>query len=154
MENTDNYYVQPEGIWIIDEEKNTAFRMKGGIKVELPITTEILEEVKKQIEAEKYFNLFQDVKDKNEMIIGYLKMMLGDYYNYLSHHHQKEFLQQIQSISHLVDEKNSSYLQEISACLKKQNLDAFYDVTEEFQQYNQSYFNELNDTKQEGRHLS
>ena len=42
MENTDNYYVQPEGIWIIDEEKNTAFRMKGGIKVELPITTEIL----------------------------------------------------------------------------------------------------------------
>ena len=154
MENTDNYYVQPEGIWIIDEEKNTAFRMKGGIKVELPITTEILEEVKKQIEAEKYFNLFQDVKDKNEMIIGYLKMMLGDYYNYLSLHHQKEFLQQIQSISHLVDEKNSSYLQEISACLKKQNLDAFYDVTEEFQQYNQSYFNELNDTKQEGRHLS
>ncbi|MDY4997047.1 MAG: hypothetical protein SO108_05050 [Bacilli bacterium] len=154
MENTDNYYVQPEGIWIIDEEKNTAFRMKGGIKVELPITTEILEEVKKQIEAEKYFNLFQDVKDKNEMIIGYLKMMLGDYYNYLSHHHQKEFLQQIQSISHLVDDKNSSYLQEISACLKKQNLDAFYDVAEEFQQYNQSYFNGLNDTKQEGRHLS
>ena len=85
--------------------------MKGGIKVELPITTEILEEVKKQIEAEKYFNLFQDVKEKNEMIIGYLKMMLGDYYNYLSHHHQKEFLQQIQSISHLVDDKNSSYLQ-------------------------------------------
>lgn len=154
MKNTDNYYVQPEGIWIIDEEKNTAFRMKGGIKVELPITTEILEEVKKQIEAEKYFNLFQDVKDKNEMIIGYLKMMLGDYYNYLSHHHQKEFLQQIQSISHLVDDKNSSYLQEISACLKKQNLDAFYDVAEEFQQYNQSYFNGLNDTKQEGRHLS
>ena len=154
MENTDNYYVQPEGIWIIDEEKNTAFRMKGGIKVELPITTEILEEVKKQIEAEKYFNLFQDVKDKNEMIIGYLKMMLGDYYNYLSHHNQKEFLQQIQSISHLVDDKNSSYLQEISACLKKQNLDAFYDVNEEFQQYNQSYFNGLNDTKQEGRHLS
>lgn len=154
MENTDNYYVQPEGIWIIDEEKNTAFRMKGGIKVELPITTEILEEVKKQIEAEKYFNLFQDVKDKNEMIIGYLKMMLGDYYNYLSHHHQKEFLQQIQSISHLVDDKNSSYLQEISTCLKKQNLDAFYDVAEEFQQYNQSYFNGLNDTKQEGRHLS
>ncbi len=154
MENTDNYYVQPEGIWIIDEEKNTAFRMKGGIKVELPITTEILEEVKKQIEAEKYFNLFQDVKEKNEMIIGYLKMMLGDYYNYLSHHHQKEFLQQIQSISHLVDDKNSSYLQEISTCLKKQNLDAFYDVNEEFQQYNQSYFNGLNDTKQEGRHLS
>ena len=154
MENTDNYYVQPEGIWIIDEEKNTAFRMNSGIKVELPITTEILEEVKKQIEAEKYFNLFQDVKDKNEMIIGYLKMMLGDYYNYLSHHHQKEFLQQIQSISHLVDDKNSSYLQEISACLKKQNLDAFYDVAEEFQQYNQSYFNGLNDTKQEGRHLS
>ena len=154
MENTDNYYVQPEGIWIIDEKKNTAFRMKGGIKVELPITTEILEEVKKQLEAEKYFNLFQDVKDKNEMIIGYLKMMLEDYYNYLSHHHQKEFLQQIQSISHLVDDKNSSYLQEISACLKKQNLDAFYDVTEEFQQYNQSYFNGLNDTRQEGRHLS
>ena len=154
MENTDNYYVQPEGIWIIDEEKNTAFRMKGGIKVELPITTEILEEVKKQIEAEKYFNLFQDVKDKNEMIIGYLKMMLGDYYNYLSHHHQKEFLQQIQSIYHLVDDKNSSYLQEISTCLKQQKLDAFYDVAEEFQQYNQSYFNGLNDTKQEGRHLS
>ena len=36
MENTDNYYVQPEGIWIIDEEKNTAFRMSSsavGVKI-------------------------------------------------------------------------------------------------------------------------
>ena len=154
MANTSNYHVQPEGIWIIDEEKNTAFRMKGGVKIELPITTEILEEVKKQIEAEKYFNLFQVVKKQDEMIIGYLKMMLDDYYNYLSDDHQMEFLKHIQSISHLVDTKNSSYLQKICNCLDKQNLDDFLDITEEFQQYNQSYFNEMENTQQEGRHLS
>lgn len=154
MANTSNYHVQPEGIWVIDEEKNTAFRMKGGIKVELPITTEILEEVKKQIEAENYFNLFQEVKKQDGMIIGYLKLMLEDYYNYLSDNHQKEFLKYIQSIFHLVDDKNSSYLQKICTCLEKQNLDEFLDVTEEFQQYNQSYFNELTDAQHEGHHLS
>ena len=154
MANTSNYHVQPEGIWVIDEEKNTAFRMKGGVKIELPITTEILEEVKKQIEAEKYFNLFQEVKKQDEMIIGYLKMMLDDYYNYLSDDHQMEFLKHIQSISHLVDTKNSSYLQKICNCLDKQNLDDFLDITEEFQQYNQSYFNEMANTQQEGHHLS
>lgn len=154
MANTSNYHVQPEGIWVIDEEKNTAFRMKGGIKVELPITTEILEEVKKQIEAENYFNLFQEVKKQDGMIIGYLKLMLDDYYNYLSDNHQKEFLKYIQSIFHLVDDKNSSYLQKICTCLEKQNLDEFLDVTEAFQQYNQSYFNELTDVQHEGHHLS
>ncbi|MDD5826951.1 MAG: hypothetical protein PUD25_04205 [Bacilli bacterium] len=154
MANTSNYHVQPEGIWVIDEEKNTAFRMKGGIKVELPITTEILEEVKKQIEAENYFNLFQEVKKQDGMIIGYLKLMLEDYYNYLSDNHQKEFLKYIQSIFHLVDDKNSSYLQKICTCLEKQNLDEFLDVTEAFQQYNQSYFNELTDAQHEGHHLS
>ena len=154
MANTSNYHVQPEGIWVIDEEKNTAFRMKGGIKVELPITTEILEEVKKQIEAENYFNLFQEVKKQDGMIIGYLKLMLEDYYNYLSDNHQKEFLKYIQSIFHLVDDKNSSYLQKICTCLEKQNLDEFLYVTEAFQQYNQSYFNELTDAQHEGHHLS
>lgn len=154
MANTSNYHVQPEGIWVIDEEKNTAFRMKGGIKVELPITTEILEEVKKQIEAENFFNLFQEVKKQDGMIIGYLKLMLEDYYNYLSDNHQKEFLKYIQSIFHLVDDKNSSYLQKICTCLEKQNLDEFLDVTEAFQQYNQSYFNELTDAQHEGHHLS
>ena len=154
MANTSNYHVQPEGIWVMDEEKNTAFRMKGGIKVELPITTEILEEVKKQIEAENYFNLFQEVKKQDGMIIGYLKLMLEEYYNYLSDNHQKEFLKYIQSIFHLVDDKNSSYLQKICTCLEKQNLDEFLDVTEAFQQYNQSYFNELTDAQHEGHHLS
>ena len=81
-------------------------------------------------------------------------MMLDDYYNYLSDDHQMEFLKHIQSISHLVDTKNSSYLQKICNCLDKQNLDDFLDITEEFQQYNQSYFNEMENMQQEGRHLS
>lgn len=156
MENTNNYRVQPEGVWIIDGEKNIAFRIKGGLKVEIPNpmnSPEILEEIKKQNEAESYFKLFPEVSMHNEMIIGYLNFMLDDYYNHLCVEHQKEFLKYIQSISHLFEDKNSFYLQRICTCLKKNNLDEFFDTKEAFQLYNQSYFSEMSNTKEECHHL-
>ena len=76
MGNMNIYHNQPEGIWIINEEENGAFRIMNGEKsVDFPITSEILATVKKQIEASKYFSLFLGVDIKNEMMIGYLYFM-------------------------------------------------------------------------------
>ena len=67
MENRSNYHVQPEGVWIFNEEKGTMYRIKNGIKIEIPydIQMENIGEkqfdriMQQQEEAEKYFYLFQ-----------------------------------------------------------------------------------------------
>lgn len=158
MEFMTNYQSQPEGIWIINEEANTAYRIQNGVKgIERPVTTEILSEIKKQIEAEKYFQLFEKLDIQDDKMIGYLNFMLDDYYNYLSLDNQKKFMSKMHIIpdSNFIDVQNAFYIQKLCANLEKKDIDSFYDSLEEFQEYNQPYFEKiLTSQSEEVRHLS
>ncbi len=158
MENRSNYHVQPngEGLWIINELSNTAYRTTGEKRIEVPITKEILEEIKRQVEAEQYFQLFQKVNIQDDKIIGYLNFMLDDYYHYLSTDNQEKFRKKMQLIpeSNVVDVQNAFYIQKIYHNLEEKDIHRFCDSLEEFQQYNQNYFQQiLENTSLENQHL-
>ena len=157
MGNMNIYHNQPEGIWIINEEENGAFRIMNGEKsVDFPITSEILATVKKQIEASKYFSLFLGVDIKNEMMIGYLYFMLDDYYNYLSVEEQQNFLKRVKMISEsdYVDMMNASYLKNIYTNLLENNLEEFDYSFEQFRAYNSTNFEQILHANSEKEHYS
>ncbi len=146
MENRSNYHVQPEGVWIFNEEKGTMYRTKNGIKIEIPydIQMENIGEkqfdriMKQQEEAEKYFYLFQKSDVQDSRMLDTLYFMLDDYYNFLNTDNQKSFIEKMSLISKsgFVDEQNSSYLQNFCTTLSQDSYDDFYHIFDEFKNYN------------------
>ena len=78
MEN-DVAYEYPQGVWCINEDNpNQVLRVTGNKTVIIPQTPEILEEIKKQIEAIKLFKGFKMVNPEDENIIAYLNIIFED----------------------------------------------------------------------------
>lgn len=91
------------GLWYINNENNKTYRIcdKCQFMRELPITEEIITEIKKQEEAAKIFNAFQLVDDNDENIINYLELILEDYINYLNKNDFSKLIKRIKKLEKL-----------------------------------------------------
>lgn len=140
--NQTNKY--PENIWYIvyDETNNNmmAQRTSNGITITVPATKEILEEIKKQMEAHKIFNAFQKKNVNDEHIIGYLNLILDDYINHLDTNSINNLIAKMKQISEVVDYQNTTYITQLITNLAQNNTDDFYETLEQFQSHNASYF--------------
>jgi len=142
--NQTNKY--PQGIWHINENnENEASKTFNGKTITVPLTTEILEEMKRQIEADKIFKAFQQVSNENEHIIGYLNLILDDYINFLDQNNLMLLINKMKQIevTDYIDSQNSFYVNQLRTSLEIQNIDNFYEILEQFQAHNAPYFAKL-----------
>ena len=154
MENTLTYEY-PQGIWCIDKDaQNIALKFSGNKTIRVPATKEILETIKKQIEANKIFTSFKQLNPEDENIIGYLNLILDDYVNYLDYNNLNDLASIMKQIkqSNKIDLQNATFIEMLRINLetrikleksnqeKSDNLDSFYNIFEQFQTYNKSYF--------------
>ena len=153
MEN-DVTYEYPQWVWCIDEDnQNQALRVTGNKTVIIPKTPEILEEIKKQIEAIKLFKGFKMVNPEDENIIAYLNIIFEDCINHLDLDSQTALINKMKQIeeSKNIDIQNASYIQQIRTNLeqrivltinnqeKEENINVFETLKEQFQTYNTLY---------------
>lgn len=133
----------PQGVWCIDKNnQNMAFRISNDTTLTIPLNTEILEEMKKQLEASKVFNAFQQVSLDNVHIIGYLNLILDDYVNFLDKDSLTKLLTKMKQIeeTNYLDPQNATYINHLRTSLEIDNIENFYDALEQFQSYNSEYF--------------
>lgn len=146
----------PQGIWCLDKEnENMAVKIVNATKtIKVPVTTEILEEIKKQIEAEKLFIAFCQLNNEDENIIGYLDLMLNDYINFLTPENKNILINKMAEIklSSRIDNQNISHLHNLETSLKENDIETFYDTLDEFHTYNIPLFeNTLSNNEAQGR---
>ena len=132
-----------KGIWCIDNTNpNMALKISGEKIIKVPLTKEILEEIKRQIEANKLFKFFQQVNINNEHIIGYLNLILDDYVNFLDTDNLNNLIiemTKLEKVDH-IDTTNILYITKLRTCLETNKTETFYETLEQFQNYNQKYF--------------
>lgn len=146
----------PQGVWCFDKEnENMAVKVVNNTKtIKVPVTTEILEEIKKQIEAEKLFIAFCQLNNEDENIIGYLDLMLNDYINFLTPENKNILINKMKEIelSSRLDNQNISHLHNLETNLKENDIEAFYDNLDDFHTYNIPLFeNALSNNEIQGR---
>lgn len=152
MQNVNNKY--SEGLWFIDEDKNMACRYSKGHLIEVPVTTEILEEIKRQIEAAEVFEAFQNIDIQNEHILGYLNVILRDYVNFLGIDKTNVLINKMKLLANenIIDDQNTIFMNSLSSCLESSDIDTFDDLLEQFYNYNQHQFeNAFTEEKSVGR---
>ena len=147
-------YEYPQGIWCIDEDNpKFALRITGNKTLRVPITTEILEEIKKQTEPLNLFRAFMKMNPEDINNIGYLITILEACVNRLDLASQKYLTIKIQQLeqSPNIDPINAELMQKIRKNLeeriyldanaqdKADNLYIFYDITEQLKMYNKAY---------------
>lgn len=153
MEN-DVTYEYPQGIWCIDEDNpNQALRVTGNKTVIIPLTKEVLEEIKKQIEASNLFRGFKQVDPEDENIIAYLNIIFDDSISRLDLDSLTALTNKMKQIeeSKNIDIQNASYIQQIRTNIeqrivltindqeKEENINVFETLKEQFQTYNALY---------------
>lgn len=115
------------GLWNIDREKKIVWRTceKCQFTRELPITSEVTMQIKKQEEAARIFKAFQLVKDEDINIINYLEIILEDYINYLNKEDFKTLIKRIKYLEKLdiIDAQNILYLNQLDTYFTLDNLD-------------------------------
>ena len=119
-----------------------AYREDG---LKLPITTEILEDIKKHVEATKYLEKFLQVPEKEEQMLGYLYAILDDCVNYFNEKQIKELIGKMKNIgqSDWIDMQNVSYIHTFCHSLEGKDNDRFYDALDQFYDYNAPYFQQV-----------
>ena len=153
MEN-DVTYEYPQGIWCIDEDNpNQALRITGNKTVIIPLTPEVLKEIKKQFEAHNLFRGFKKIAPENENIIMYLNIIFDDCVSCLDLDSLTALTNKMKQIeeSKNIDIQNASYIQQIRTNLeqrivltinnqeKAENINVFETLKEQFQTYNTLY---------------
>lgn len=121
---TDNHQY---GLWNIDNEKNTVYRIcdKCNFKRELPITEEITLEIKKQEEAAKILKAFNLVDDYDENIINYVELIMEEYINYFCKKDFKTFAKRVKKLDDLdiLDAKTILHLNKLDTYFVVDNVD-------------------------------
>lgn len=127
------------GVWDIKGE-NEIFRVcvSCGFVEQLPVTAEILEEVKKQIDAGKLLSSFTmlDVSDVN--LIGYLNVILNDVVNYVNKDQKASLLAKLKEIENgaSLTVENKNFIGRLITAINENNLELFYDTYDLFYEYN------------------
>lgn len=133
------------GLWSIDKQTNVAFRSceNCGFHEEFKATEEYHQEVKKQKEAELFFKAFQMVENHDEHIIGYLNLILDDYVNYLEKDSLNLLITKMEALStsDKLDVQNALFVNQLQKFLRLNNVEAFQEGLEQFQNYNAPYLN-------------
>lgn len=142
MENnfSDKYL---EGIWYIDkDEANMAFKFSNGNLIKVPSSKEILEEIKRQLEAKQVFKKFQELDVQDDKYIGYLNVILRDYVNFLDQNDLNILINKMRQLKELntVDTQNIFYINQLENYLSLNDVENFEDLLEQFNSYNQEYF--------------
>lgn len=146
----------PQGIWCLDKTNpDMAVKVVGANKIiSVPVTTEILGEIKKQIEAEKIFMAFSQLNNEEENIIGYLDLILNDYINFLTPDSKNVLINKMKEIelSSQIDNQNIFHLKNLETGLKENDIEKFYDALDEFHTYNVPLFeNAFSNNEAQGR---
>ena len=114
------------GLWCIDNEKNIAFRVceKCNFTRTLPVSEEIILEIKKQEEAKKIITAFSLVDDYDENVINYVNLIMEDYVSYLSKEDFKIFSKRIKKLDDLdiLDAKTILYLNKLDTYFVLDNI--------------------------------
>lgn len=131
----------PEGLWFLDDD-DMACRYSKGNLVKLPATTDILEEIKRQVEAAEVFKAFQSIDIKDEYILGYLNVILRDYVNFLGVDNTNLLINKMNLLrdENVIDEKNAIFMTSLGNCIKTNEMENFDELLEQFSSYNQPYF--------------
>lgn len=146
----------PQGIWCLDREnENMAVKIVNDTKtIRVPVTTEILEEIKRQLEADKMLTAFTQLNVNDTNIIGYLNLMLSDYINFLTPETKNTLINKMKEIelSPQLDEQNISHIQNLKNQLATNNIEEYYNALDNFQAYNIPLFeNALANNETQGR---
>lgn len=146
------------GLWNIDDKNNIAWRAceKCGYQENFIATDEYHQEVKKQKEAAVFLEAFQMVENTDEHMIGYLNVILDDYVSYLGKDSLNSLITKMESLgkADVLDMQNTAYVNYLHQYLRVNNIEAFLDTLEQFQEYNTSYLASiLNNEESNVRHL-
>jgi len=130
-------------LWFLNEDASMASRecMNCGFVEVVPVTKNILEQVKKQVEASNMLKGFSKLSINDPNFIGSLNIMLVDYVDYLYMKNKIEFsniLSNAVSNSYFLSEKNKSLLNKFIELVPsiKDTTDSFCETLEEFQLVN------------------
>lgn len=148
--NTNLINEYPKNIWCIDKNNsNIAIKQTNTKTIKVPITTEILEEIKKQIEASLIFKAFQKVTPEDKNLIGYINLILNDYINFLDEDTLNKLIIELKKMeqSNQLDNQNNLYLNNMIHSLEINDRENFEELLEQFSNYNQNHFFEEQTTK-------
>lgn len=147
------------GLWGY-ESNNEVSRVcdKCGYVEILPVTSEVLEEIKNQIKtseqrkqdneiASRLINAFATLSINDSNLIGYLNVVLRDSFDYLGDSQNKMIkeillvkLEEIKNNSNLTVE-NTEFLAKFIVSINESNIKDFYDVYEDFYKHNEDLIN-------------
>lgn len=152
----------PNGIWYIinDKDGNTMAQKRFNTtsetkQITVPLSKEILEVIKKQIEANKIFNAFQKINNDDTNIIGYLNLILDDYVNFLDTYSLSQLIGRLKAIeeSNYLDSQNIIYVGQLRTNLESKDIESFYDILEQFQSHNKQYFDSVCEKQENAKAL-
>lgn len=135
------------GLWneINDGKEGCKTCEKCGFQRVLPMTENIAKQIKMQKEAIIFFNAFQKLDKNDTYMLGYLYTILEDYINYLSSDKKSTLLTIMDSVakSDSINYQNAAFIHQLSASLKDNFTDEFYDTFDEFKNFNSELFESI-----------
>lgn len=143
---TDNITTKQKNIWYLSTDQSSVQRVSNnGTIITLPVTTESLNEIKTQMEAtQNAKKIFENVSIDNENIIAYLYLLLDQYINFLEFDNLNYLINMMKQLeeSTYVDANNASFINKLRISYDT-DIYAFYDVLEEFKNYNMAYLSKF-----------